>query len=73
MVVVMTQVRSEQAGMAQEIYTRPYNAYVARLMGGNKVVSDHVAAVANGIATLIARNGMRYAVPMQPMATAEDA
>jgi putative spermidine/putrescine transport system ATP-binding protein len=73
MVVVMTQGRIEQVGTAQEIYTRPRSAYVARFMGGHNVLSGHLAAVANGMATLLGRNGERYAVPMQPMATAEDA
>ncbi|HEX9869719.1 MAG TPA: ABC transporter ATP-binding protein, partial [Candidatus Tectomicrobia bacterium] len=72
MVVVMTQGRIEQAGTAQEIYTRPRSAYVARFMGGHNVLSGHLAAVANGMATLLSRNGERYAVPMQPIATAED-
>jgi putative spermidine/putrescine transport system ATP-binding protein len=34
MVVVMIQGRIEQAGTAQDIYTRPCCAYVARFMGG---------------------------------------
>jgi putative spermidine/putrescine transport system ATP-binding protein len=66
MVVVMTQGRIEQAGTAQEIYTRPHSAYVARFMGG------HVVALANGSARLVSDSGELYAVPMQPMSTAED-
>jgi putative spermidine/putrescine transport system ATP-binding protein len=73
MVVVMTQGRIEQAGTAQEIYTRPHSAYVARFMGGHNVLNGQVAAVENGMATLVSRNGELYAVPMPPMATAEDA
>src|ERR671922_2211833 len=64
MVVVMAQGRIEQAGTAQEIYTRPRNACVARFMGGHNVLSGHVAAVANGMTTLVKHNGERYAVPM---------
>ena len=73
MVVVMTQGRIEQAGAAQEIYTRPRSAYVAHFMGGHNVLSGRVAAVANGLATLLSSNSERYAVPMPPMATAADA
>jgi putative spermidine/putrescine transport system ATP-binding protein len=71
-VVVMTQGRIEQAGTAQEIYTRPRSAYVARFMGGHNVLSGQVAAVTNGMATLVSHSGELYAVPMPPMATAED-
>jgi putative spermidine/putrescine transport system ATP-binding protein len=73
MVVVMTQGRIEQAGTAQEIYTRPRSAYVARFMGGHNVFSGEVATVANGLTTLVSHSGERYALPMPPMATAEDA
>jgi putative spermidine/putrescine transport system ATP-binding protein len=72
MVVVMAQGRIEQAGTAQEIYTRPHSAYVARFMGGHNVLCGQVAAAANGMATLVSHSGERYAVPMPPMATAMD-
>jgi putative spermidine/putrescine transport system ATP-binding protein len=72
MVVVMTQGRIEQAGTAQEIYTRPHSAYVARFMGGHNVFSGHVVAVANGSARLASDNGELYAVPMHPTSTAEE-
>jgi putative spermidine/putrescine transport system ATP-binding protein len=73
MVVVMAQGRIEQMGTAQEIYTQPRSAYVARFMGGHNVLSGHVGAVANGTATLVSNSGERYTVPMPPMATDEDA
>jgi putative spermidine/putrescine transport system ATP-binding protein len=72
MVVVMTQGRIEQAGTAQEIYTRPHSAYVARFMGGHNVFSGHLVTVANGSARLASDNGELYAVPMHPMSTAEE-
>lgn len=72
MVVVMAQGRIEQAGTAQEIYTRPRSAYVSRFMGGHNVLCGQVAEVANGMATLVSHSGERYAVPMPPMATAVD-
>src|SRR5919108_2111643 len=72
MVVVMAQGRIEQAGTAQEIYTRPRSAYVARFMGGHNVLSGQVAPVANGMATLVSHSGELFAAPMPPMATAKD-
>jgi putative spermidine/putrescine transport system ATP-binding protein len=72
MVVVMTHGHIEQTGTAQEIYTRPSSAYVARFMGGHNVLSGHVAAVANGSAKLVSHNGELYAVPMQPTATGRE-
>jgi putative spermidine/putrescine transport system ATP-binding protein len=72
MVVVMTQGHIEQAGTAQEIYTRPHSAYVARFMGGHNVFSGRVVAVTNGSARLVSDKGEPYAVPMQPMSLAAD-
>jgi putative spermidine/putrescine transport system ATP-binding protein len=72
MVVVMAQGRIEQAGMAQEIYTRPRSPYVARFMGGHNVLNGQVAAVTNGMAALVSHSGELYAVPMPPTATSED-
>jgi putative spermidine/putrescine transport system ATP-binding protein len=72
MVVVMAQGRIEQTGTAQEIYTRPHSAYVARFMGGHEVFCGRVAAAANGSATLVSDSGELYVVPMPPTETAED-
>ncbi len=73
MVVVMDQGRIEQAGTAHEIYTLPRSAYVARFMGGQNVLGGKVAAVANGIATLVNESGEHYAMPMeQDMAAAQE-
>ena len=71
MVVVMTHGRIEQAGTAQEIYTQPRSAYVARFMGGHNVFSGKVVAPANGSARLVSDSGEPYAVPMQPNSAAE--
>jgi putative spermidine/putrescine transport system ATP-binding protein len=65
MVVVMTQGHIEQAGTAQEIYSQPQSAYVARFMGGHNVLSGEVAAVANGNVSLVGDNGESYTVAMQ--------
>jgi putative spermidine/putrescine transport system ATP-binding protein len=67
MVVVMTQGHIEQAGTAQEIYSQPQSAYVARFMGGHNVFSGRVAAVANGNASLVSDHGESFTVPVQPM------
>jgi putative spermidine/putrescine transport system ATP-binding protein len=69
---VMAQGRIEQAGTAQEIYTRPRSAYVARFMGGHNVLSGRVAAVAKGMATLLSDGGERYVVPMPQTLLAVD-
>jgi putative spermidine/putrescine transport system ATP-binding protein len=71
-VVVMTHGRIEQAGTAQEIYTQPRSAYVARFMGGHNVFSGHEVALANGSARLVSDSGELYAVPMHPTSTAEE-
>jgi putative spermidine/putrescine transport system ATP-binding protein len=63
LVVVMAQGRVEQAGTAQEIYTQPRSAYVARFLGGHNVLSGRVAAVANGRVVLVSEGGEWYAVP----------
>jgi putative spermidine/putrescine transport system ATP-binding protein len=72
LVVVMDQGRVEQAGTAQEIYTLPRSAYVARFMGGQNVLSGTVAATANGIARLVSDSGEQYAVPVQQKMAAAD-
>ena len=40
-----------------QIYTRPHNAYVARLMGGHDLLDRTVTALAHGIATLMSASG----------------
>jgi putative spermidine/putrescine transport system ATP-binding protein len=72
LVVVMAQGRIEQAGTAQEIYTRPRSAYVARFMGGHNVLSGRVAAVTKGMATLLSDGGEHYVVPMPQTTLAAD-
>jgi ABC-type Fe3+/spermidine/putrescine transport system ATPase subunit len=59
-------------GRAQEIYTRPHSAYVARFMGGHNVFSGRMAAAANGSARLMSSGGELYAIPMQPPSTAQE-
>ncbi len=63
MVVVMEQGRIEQAASAQEIYTRPHSAYVARFMGGQNVLSGRAVSVADGVALVESRRGARFTVP----------
>jgi putative spermidine/putrescine transport system ATP-binding protein len=49
LVVVMDQGHIEQAASAQEVYTKPLTAYVARFMGGQNVLAGRVSTVANGM------------------------
>ncbi|HSF30745.1 MAG TPA: TOBE domain-containing protein, partial [Candidatus Tectomicrobia bacterium] len=70
MVVVMDQGCIEQAGTAQEVYTLPRTAYVARFMGGQNVLSGKVSRVMNGRALLLSASGEQYAVPMPQGTTA---
>jgi putative spermidine/putrescine transport system ATP-binding protein len=72
-VVVMDQGRTAQVGPAPEIYTLPRNAYVARFMGGHNVLNGTVAAVADGMATLVHVSGERYAVLLPSQSVAADA
>jgi putative spermidine/putrescine transport system ATP-binding protein len=65
LVVVMDQGRIEQAGPAQQIYSEPQSAYVARFMGGQNVLSGKVTAVADGEAILLSEPGDRFALPFQ--------
>ena len=60
LVVVMDQGRIEQAGSAQEIYSEPRTAYVARFMGGQNVLSGKVTTVADGEAILLERAGRPF-------------
>src|SRR5215471_12250570 len=52
LVVVMDQGRIEQAASAQDVYTKPLTAYVARFMGGQNVLAGRVSAVFNGVVVL---------------------
>ena len=71
LVVVMDQGRIEQAASAHEIYTLPANAYVARFMGGQNVLTGTVVSVDGGVATLIDGTGARFATPVKSTAPAE--
>ena len=73
MVVVMNHGRIEQAGTAHAIYTLPRNAYVARFMGGQNVLSGTVTALANGSARLVSDSGEQYAVPLAPQVAVHEA
>ena len=64
LVVVMDQGRIEQAGSAQQIYSEPQTAYVARFMGGQNVLSGKVTTVADGEAILLSASGDRFALPV---------
>src|SRR5262252_2621472 len=52
LVVVMDQGRIEQAASAQDVYTKPLTAYVARFMGGQNVLADRVSGITNGVVVL---------------------
>ena len=52
LVVVMDHGHIEQAASAQEVYTKPLTAYVARFMGGQNVLAGCVSAVFNGVVVL---------------------
>jgi putative spermidine/putrescine transport system ATP-binding protein len=51
-VVVMNKGKIEQSASAREIYVEPRNAYVARFMGGQNVLSGRIETLAGGTATL---------------------
>ena len=63
-VVVMSHGHIVQTASARAIYTQPDNAYVARFMGGQNVISGVVQSVAGEIATLTDADGGAYAVRM---------
>ncbi len=63
-VVVMAQGRIEQAASARDIFVAPRNAYVARFVGGQNVLSGTVESVLNGTAAVIAESGARFAFPV---------
>lgn len=60
MVVVMDHGHIEQAGSAQEVYSAPDSAYVARFMGGQNVLSGKLNKTANGNAILVSDNGNQF-------------
>src|SRR6266571_1468215 len=64
LVVVMAHGRIEQAASARDIYIAPRNAYVARFVGGQNVLSGTVESVTNGIAMLAGENGDWFACPV---------
>jgi putative spermidine/putrescine transport system ATP-binding protein len=63
-VVVMAQGHIEQAASARDIYVKPRNAYVARFIGGQNVLSGVAESVLDGTAAVAADNGTRFAVPV---------
>ena len=63
-VVVMANGRVEQAASARDIFVAPRNAYVARFVGGQNVLSGTVESTMNGTAAVTGRNGARYAFPV---------
>ena len=60
-VVVMAQGRIEQAASARDIFVAPRNAYVARFVGGQNVLSGTVESTMNGMAAVAGKNGVRFA------------
>src|SRR5690349_13075305 len=64
MVVVMAQGRIEQAANARDIFVAPRNAYVARFVGGQNVLSGTVESVIDGTAAVASDAGARYAIPV---------
>ena len=63
-VVVMEQGRIEQAATPREIFLAPRNAYVARFIGGQNVLSGAVEHLADGRATVLTGTGARLEVPL---------
>ena len=63
-VVVMAQGHIEQAASARDIFVAPRNAYVARFVGGQNVLSGSVESTMNGVAAVAGKNGARYAIPV---------
>ena len=64
MVVVMAQGRIEQAASARDIFVAPRNAYVARFVGGQNVLSGTVESTMNGTAAVASDKGARFAFPV---------
>ena len=63
-VVVMAHGRIEQAASARDIFIAPRNAYVARFVGGQNVLSGTVESAMNGTAAVADENGARFAFPV---------
>jgi len=63
-VVVMAQGRIEQAASARDIFVAPRNAYVARFVGGQNVLSGSVESTMNGMAAIAGKGGARFAMPL---------
>ena len=63
-VVVMEHGKIEQAGSARDIFLAPRNAYVARFMGGQNVLSGAIERIADGRAVAVTGNGVRFEVPL---------
>ena len=63
----MAQGRIEQAASAREIFVAPRNAYVARFIGGQNVLSGTVESMMNGTAAVAGDNGARFAFPVGDM------
>ncbi len=63
-VVVMELGRIEQAGSPRDIFLAPRNAYVARFMGGQNVLSGAVERVVDGRAVAVTGSGVRFEVPL---------
>jgi putative spermidine/putrescine transport system ATP-binding protein len=62
LVVVMAQGRIEQAASAHQIFTAPRNAYVARFMGGQNVLSGTVESVSEGHAVVVDEHDARFSI-----------
>jgi putative spermidine/putrescine transport system ATP-binding protein len=62
LVVVMAQGRIEQAASAREIFTAPRNAYVARFMGGQNVLTGIVESVVDGHAIVAGDDGAALSI-----------
>jgi putative spermidine/putrescine transport system ATP-binding protein len=63
-VVVMAHGHIEQAASARDIFVAPRNAYVARFVGGQNVLTGTVENVLDGTAAVAAPNGARFAFPL---------
>ena len=63
-VVVMEQGKIEQAASARDIFLHPRNAYVARFIGGQNVLSGSVERLSEGRALAMTSVGTRIEVPL---------
>jgi putative spermidine/putrescine transport system ATP-binding protein len=71
-VIVMNKGRIEQSAPARTIYSAPRNAYVARFMGGQNVLSGRFETMTGGVAELRGPNGEHFAVPLSARSDATD-